>query len=114
MATRARKPAAPAGLGPSGLKLWRHMHEDYEFGPHEVVILAQAVRILDACDWLQATADDPDEPTVQRRRALAELRGQRALLARLLTAIVPAEPPAAAPANDTLARLRRIHGRTAP
>ncbi len=114
MAAKARKPAAPPGLGPSGARLWRDMHERYTFEPGETTMLVQAVRVLDSCDWLQAVADDPDEPTVERRRALAELRGQRALLSRLLTSIVSDDPPAAAPANDTLARLRRIHGRTAP
>ena len=107
----SRKPPAPPGLGPSGRRLWRAIVDERALRAHELVLLTQAVRTVDGIDWLQSIADDPEESTVERRRALAELRGQRTLLDRLLGSLVPATTRVPVPSTTgALAMLRRAHG----
>jgi hypothetical protein len=82
----------PVGLQWSGRKLWEATVADFELSEHEVGLLLQACRTVDALDQLQARLD-ADGPMVQSPQglkahpALPELRQQRIALARLLVAI---------------------------
>lgn len=80
------KPKPPTGTGPGGARLWRKVTGSFELDGHELVILRQAVDVLDACDELQAVVHA--EGLLDEERAVhpaaRELRLQRALLLRLL------------------------------
>ena len=50
---------APAGLGEAGRKLWRSMHDTFDFDeePHKVQILRQTCRVADVIDELRRRRD---------------------------------------------------------
>lgn len=79
---------APVGAGKAGRKLWAAIVKDFDLDEHELVLLRQAVRVLDACENLQAQLD-VDGLLLDNRThpALVELRQQRILLARLIVAL---------------------------
>ena len=82
----------PSGLRWSGRRLWEATVADYELTEHEIGLLLQACRTVDALDQLQARldADGPmvDSPQGLRAHpALPELRQQRIALARLFAAL---------------------------
>lgn len=86
-------PPAPTRTGPSGRKLWRGVLAEWELEPHEVSLLAEAVRTVDTLDELQA-AVDRDGAVVKDRfgadrahPALVEARQLRVTYARLLAAL---------------------------
>ncbi len=86
------KPKVPTGTGPAGAKLWRAVLEEYDLEEHEVLLLREAVRTVDALDGLEkcVTEDGPLLSSSQGERAhpaLVEARQQRIALARLLAAL---------------------------
>ncbi|MHA6512007.1 hypothetical protein [Tessaracoccus sp. Z1128] len=91
-----KPPAAPAGLGPAGRKLWRSITDDFEGAEHETAILEEACRTRDLVATLrdQIETDGLMLPSSQGMRlhpAVAEVRQQRLTLARLLATLsVPA------------------------
>ena len=113
MPGRPRKLTPPAGLGPSGRRLWREFTDELELEPGEYTLLAQAARTVDAAEWLTSVAEDPELSTAERRLAHAEAARQRTVLARLVEQLTPEEESAAAPpARSNLARLRQLPGRS--
>jgi hypothetical protein len=80
----------------AGIALWTETVADVEFEPHNLQVLAEACRTLDALHSLQDAldADGPiiDSPQGRKaNRALPELRQGRIVLARLLAALkIPA------------------------
>jgi hypothetical protein len=81
-------PNPPAGTDEPGRRLWQEIVELYELEAHELVLLEQACRTLDLCETLQTTVDR-EGPIVAGRTTAAtvELRLQRVMLGRLLTAL---------------------------
>lgn len=90
---RPRPPAPPKGTGTSGKKLWKAVHDDWQLEPHEVTLLTEACRTVDALDELQKSVDSegaivPDRFGSPRAHpALVEARQLRIALARLLAAL---------------------------
>ena len=87
-----RIPAAPAGTGPSGRKLWRGVLADWTLEVHEMTLLTEAVRTVDTLDKLAAIVADEgpviDGKAGQRAHpALVEARQLKIALARLLAAL---------------------------
>jgi hypothetical protein len=80
------KPKPPTGTGPGGTRLWRQVTESFDLDGHELVILRQAVDVLDSCELLQAAVRA--EGLLDEERAVhpaaRELRLQRVLLLRVL------------------------------
>lgn len=83
---------APAGLGEAGRRLWRAMHETFDFDeePHKVQILRQTCRVADVIAELDDAADEAPL-TVKGSQGqqvispfIAEARAQRSLMAQLL------------------------------
>ncbi|MGW5339580.1 hypothetical protein ACWEQD_14325 [Rhodococcus pyridinivorans] len=91
------KPKPPPGCTAVGRRLWNAVLDEYELDTHEVAVLREAVRTVDQIEQLQAVVktDGPMQNSPQGRRvhpAVAELRQQRIVLARLLAALnIPAE-----------------------
>jgi hypothetical protein len=85
-------PRAPSGAGKAGAALWAAVLDKYELEEHELLLLREAVRTVDALDALEArvAADGPLLASSQGERAhpaLVEARQQRIALARLLAAL---------------------------
>lgn len=85
-------PRMPSGLGPSGKKLWRAVVSEYDLSAHHLILLKEASLVCDEIARLQAfvtSAAGNESLHVQReaRAAVVELRLQRLLLSRLLTAM---------------------------
>jgi hypothetical protein len=83
----------PKGLRGPGKRLWAAVQADYELDEHELVLLREAVRVVDLCDQLQAVIGE-DGPVVtdvkgnvRTHPALVELRQERLVLARLIVAL---------------------------
>jgi len=83
---------SPAGLGETGKKLWRSIHEVFDFSeePGKVHLLTQACRVADIIAELDDAADEAPL-TVRGSQGqpvtspfIAEARVQRALQAQLL------------------------------
>ncbi len=93
----AKAPRPPTGLRKSGRALWRAVMRDYELDEHETVVLREACRTADSLDGLQhllntegLMGETSQGPRVHP--ALVELRQQRVVFARLMTALqIPAE-----------------------
>jgi hypothetical protein len=108
-------PAAPAGTGPAGRRLWRSVVARFELDEHEMVLLRQAVQVVDSCARLQAIVEEQGEIVQDRfgqpktNPALVELRSERALLARLIVALrVPiGDQETAGASTAPLARAQR-------
>ncbi len=86
------KPAPPKGTQKAGAALWTAVLDEYELEEHEVLLLREAVRTVDALDALESrvAADGPLLGSSQGERAhpaLVEARQQRIALARLLAAL---------------------------
>lgn len=70
--------------------MWRAVTSDYELEQHEVVLLAELCRAVDACATLQALVDAEGFTSVNRlgevkvHPCLVELRQQRLLVGKLL------------------------------
>lgn len=84
---------APAGLGPSGSKLWRSVLDVYDLDEHEELLLLQACRCADRLDALAAVVADSGPLTttskgdVATHPAVVEGRQQSLTLARLLASL---------------------------
>lgn len=86
------KPKCPPRTGAGGRKLWVSIVDTYELSEHELQVLREAVRTVDQIDRLHAIveADGLMQDSPQGRRvhpAVAEMRQQRIVLARLLAAL---------------------------
>ncbi|MET3718327.1 terminase [Arthrobacter sp. UYEF21] len=87
----------PAGLKPGGRKLWKSVTDDYELGEHELSILLEAARTVDALDELQRIVRDEGVTNVspqgvRAHPALVEARQQRVTLAKLVASLrIPLE-----------------------
>ena len=87
------KPSPPVGLGSRGRRFWRSTTTDFDPSDSELEILAEVCRTLDNLDSLAASiAENGTMITGSQGQsvvnpALTEVRGQRALLHRLLAAL---------------------------
>lgn len=87
----------PAGLKAGGRKLWRSVTDDYELGEHELSILLEAARTVDALDELQRIVREEGVTNVspqgvRAHPALVEARQQRVTLAKLVASLrIPLE-----------------------
>jgi len=85
-------PKPPNGTGASGHRLWRDVLSKYELEEHEMALLREAVRTVDALDGLAALVA-AEGLTVEGQRgpkvhpAMAEIRQLRIALARLVAAL---------------------------
>lgn len=83
--------ARPRGLKAAGKRLWDDVVGEFELAEHELTLLEQAVRTADLCATLQASVDAYQGrlSTAGGRSVpeLIELRQQRIVLARLITAL---------------------------
>ena len=87
----------PAGLKAGGRKLWKSVTDDYELGQHELSILLEASRTVDALAELEAIVRDEGVTNVspqgvRAHPALVEARQQRVTLAKLVASLrIPLE-----------------------
>lgn len=91
-----KPPPPPAGLKVSGRSLWKAAVAVFDFDEHELALLRESCRTLDALDALQ-TAVDLDGVVVESPQgvkahpALVEVRQQRITYARLIAQLgIPA------------------------
>ncbi len=91
------KPKLPAGLKAGGRKLWRSVTDEYELGEHELSILLEASRTVDALDALENIVMEEGVTNVspqgvRAHPALVEARQQRVTLAKLVASLrIPLE-----------------------
>lgn len=85
-------PRAPRGLKAGGKRLWKAVTDEFELGEHELSVLLQASRTVDALDELEriviaegVTHDSPQG--VRAHPALVEARQQRITLAKLVASL---------------------------
>jgi len=87
----------PAGLKTAGRKLWRSVTDEYELGEHELSILLEASRTVDALDALEKIirtdgVTNVSPQGVRAHPALVEARQQRVTLAKLVASLrIPLE-----------------------
>ncbi len=98
-------PRPPTGAHQAGRRLWRAVLDDFELAEHELVLLREAVAVVDVCHELQAVVATHG-PMVDGKAnpALVELRMQRQLLGRLLAAL---RVPLGAEEDQPAGRLQR-------
>lgn len=82
----------PPGLKSGGRKLWRSVTDDYELGEHELSILVEAARTVDALDALESIVRSEGVTNispqgVRAHPALVEARQQRVTLAKLVASL---------------------------
>ncbi|MCK6095490.1 terminase [Micrococcus sp. EYE_162] len=90
-------PRAPRGLKAGGKRLWRAVADEFELAEHELSVLLQAARTVDALDELErivnaegVTHESPQG--VRAHPALVEARQQRVTLAKLVASLrIPLE-----------------------
>lgn len=85
-------PKSPAGLKAGGRKLWRTVVADFELGEHELVVLLEAARTVDALQALEDIVTEQGVTNVspqgvRAHPALVEARQQRVTLAKLIAAL---------------------------
>lgn len=90
--TPTRKPPVPRGTRVAGRRLWRSVVDVYELEEHELVLLREAVRLVDTLDSLQERADADGVVIEEDRRlkahpAIVEARQHRIALARIMAAL---------------------------
>jgi hypothetical protein len=87
----------PSGLKAGGRKLWRSVADEFELGEHELVVLLEAARTVDALDELERIVRDEGVTNVspqgvRAHPALVEARQQRVTLAKLVASLrIPLE-----------------------
>ena len=87
----------PSGLKSGGRKLWRSITDEFELGQHELSILVEAARTVDALDELESIVRDEGVTNispqgVRAHPALVEARQQRVTLAKLVASLrIPLE-----------------------
>jgi hypothetical protein len=117
-------PKPPRGLARRGRAFWRATVSVYELDGPELELLAETCRVLDVIDVLEARVRADGASVVGSRGqvrvhpAVAELRGQRALLGRLIgqLSLPDAEgdvlpSPASARARKAAETRWRLHGK---
>lgn len=79
----------PRGLSTAGRRLWADVVARYELEAHELLLLEQSCRTADLVAELQTRidADGAVLASGKNHPALAEIRQQRIVLARLLVAL---------------------------
>ena len=87
--TAGKAPAAPAGTGPGGRRLWRDIVTRFDLAEAEVAILREAARTVDQLDRLDEVVrrDGVTTPEGRPHPALVESRQLRITLARLIAAM---------------------------
>lgn len=87
----------PPGLKAGGKKLYKSITSDYELGSHELSILLEAARTVDALDELEKMVREEGVTNVspqgvRAHPALVEARQQRVTLAKLVASLrIPIE-----------------------
>ena len=108
-----RIPAAPAGLGTAGRRLWREVLADNDLRPDEAALLAQACGTLDLVGRLSSALAGQELLTpgstgqARANPLLGELRAQRACLARLLGQLAVPDEDVDAPVTAASRRASR-------
>lgn len=113
---RPRPPAPPKGTGPAGRKLWTGVLKDWTLDPHELTLLRECVRTVDALDVLHKRVAKDGEIILDRfgepkaHPALVEARQLKIAYARLLAAL---RLPDGAPGDQSQGRRaqRRVGAR---
>lgn len=88
---------APSGLKAGGRKLWKAVTDDFDLGQHELSILLEASRTVDALNELENIVKDEgvthqSPQGVRAHPALVEARQQRVTLAKLVASLrIPLE-----------------------
>lgn len=110
-------PRAPHGLKARGKRLWRELHEQFDFSedPHRSALIEDACRTADMIDRLHEVVDTADDLRVKGSQGqpvgmpeLAELRQYRSLLASLLKSLaLPDTEELAAVKSEHLSKVRR-------
>lgn len=85
------EPTIPEGLGKAGVTLWNSLHEEIEFGAHELRMVEDACRVADVIARLDEASLNSElvvkgstgQPVISP--TIAEARNQRSLLANLLS-----------------------------
>lgn len=82
----------PPGLKTAGRRLWRSVTDDYELGEHELTILLEAARTVDALAELEKIVQtegvtNVSPQGVRAHPALVEARQQRIVLAKLVASL---------------------------
>lgn len=82
----------PSGLKAGGRKLWRSVTDEFELGEHELTILLEAARTVDALEALEKIVRDEGVTNVspqgvRAHPALVEARQQRVTLAKLVASL---------------------------
>ena len=82
----------PTGLQEGGERLWSAITDAYELAAHELSILLEAARTVDALSELQKIVDvegvtNTSPQGVRAHPALVELRNQRVTLAKLVASL---------------------------
>lgn len=82
----------PSGLKAGGRKLWRSVADEYELGEHELSILLEAARTVDALNELEGIVrkegvTNVSPQGVRAHPALVEARQQRVTLAKLVASL---------------------------
>lgn len=108
-------PSAPPGLRPAGAALWTSVVDEFELAPHELLLLTEVCRTVDAVEALQARLDaadvlDVSPHGVRVNPCLPELRAQRLALGRLLAQL---QLPVGLESNKPRARRERWPNLTA-
>ncbi|MGC5628190.1 terminase [Georgenia sp. Z1344] len=82
----------PAGLKAPGRKLWKSVAEEFELGEHELSVLLEAARTVDALAELERIVREDGVTNVspqglRAHPALVEARQQRVTLAKLIASL---------------------------
>jgi len=90
--TKARAPAAPAGLDTPGRALWQSIAAEFDMATHEAAQLEEACRCRDRIAQLRAQVDQDglmleSSQGTRLHPAVAECRQQQLALARLLATL---------------------------
>ena len=117
-----KPPSPPRTLGTAGRALWRDLHDDLDFDPHERVLVTQACKQADLVDQLEQVISS-DGLTItgsagqpRLHGAVTELRQCRLALGRLIAMLnIPSGEEQLTPAqirgrNAAEARYARLRG----
>lgn len=85
-------PKTPPGLKAGGRRLWREITDEYELAHHELVVLLEAARTVDALQSLEDIVNregvtNVSPQGVRAHPALVEARQQRVTLAKLVASL---------------------------
>jgi len=106
-------PPAPSALGDRGRAFWLTVHTHWLLNVDEVELLTEVCRTVDVCEDLQAVLNRDGVMAVgsmgqaRTHPALAELRGSRLLLGRLLAQLSLPDPADGVMSSPASARARK-------